>query len=116
MGALTSASPPPDADGDGTGNVCESPDERVELLTDDVQALVAAGTLSEKDAGPLLTKLENAFADIAGGNTNGAVGKLGAFIGQVSAYMPPPNPDRLTPEEGQALIDAAQSIIDQLEA
>ena len=89
MGALTSASPPPDADGDGTGNVCESPDERVELLTADVQALVAAGTLREKDAGPLLTKLENAFA---------------------------PDPDRLTPEEGQALIDAAQSIIDQLEA
>ncbi len=54
-----------------------------------MQALVAAGALSEKDAGPLLTKLENAFA---------------------------PDPDRLTPEEGQALIDAAQSIIDQLEA
>ena len=118
---LPDTQPYRDADLDGDGRICGlaltlalSPEQRVQLLIADVQALVAAGTLGENDAKPLLTKLEKALADIAKGKTNGPVGKLGAFINQVSGYMPPPDPDRLTPEQGQALIAAAQSIIDQL--
>jgi hypothetical protein len=59
----------------------------------------------------LAKKLDAAVISLNRGNTNAAVGQLGAFINQVEAFI---RAGILPPEKGQALIDAANRILAQL--
>lgn len=90
-----------------------TPDERIESIKSDVGDLAGAGTLNQGESGSLTGKLSVAQKKISQGKIQAAIGVLGSFIFQVEAFV---NSERLTPDAGQALIDAAQAVIDQLSA
>jgi hypothetical protein len=85
-----------------------SASDQIDLLIEDVEALVAAGVLNHGQGNALLSKLWNILAKIANGNIGAAINQLGAFINQVEDFV---FEGILTPEQGAALIDAAQDII-----
>ena len=85
-----------------------SPDEQLESIKSDVEDLATAGTLNQGESGSLTMKLSVAQKKISQGKDNAALNMLAAFINQVEALV---NSGRLTPDEGQALIDAAQDVI-----
>ena len=99
-----------DDDG-GVGNdtviICvETQQEAIEDVIEDVEEM----DLPEGLENALVSKLENAIDSLNNNNTNAAVNKLGAFINQVEAQRG----KKLTDEEADALIAAAQWIIDNL--
>jgi hypothetical protein len=82
-------------------------------LIGDVEALVASGQIDAEDANGILAKLGEAKNHVGNGRVRPATRKLGDFIDQVNALI---NSNRIGAEEGQVLIDAAQDIIDVLNA
>lgn len=70
-----------------------------------VQALVPP--LNNGNANALISKLENAKKDLEKGHITAACNKLGAFINQVEAFI---QSGKLTPAQGQPLIDCAEMI------
>jgi len=75
-------------------------------LIDDVKELGLSAGIENS----LVSKLENALASWEKGNNNACENKLNAFINQVEAL----SGNKLTEEEANALIDAAQNIINNL--
>jgi uncharacterized repeat protein (TIGR03803 family) len=86
---------------------------RIADLQNMVNSLVSAGTLNAGQGQSLLAILDAALAQINGENTAAAVQQLEAFIKHVQALV---NGQVLTAEQGQALIDAANSTITALGA
>jgi pullulanase len=84
-----------------------SASEQIDLLIDDVEALIADGVLNRGQGNALLSKLWNIRRKIARGRINAALGQLGAFINQVEGFV---QAGILTEEQGAALIAAAQDI------
>ena len=97
----------------GSAGKCKTPQDQINGLIQQVEALVTAGTLNNGQGNALISKLVGAIAKIEQGNLNAAVNKLQAFINQVQGFI---NAGTLTPEQGQALIDAAEAVIVVLEA
>jgi pullulanase-type alpha-1,6-glucosidase len=89
----------------------DNPQERIGCLSGLVQDLVDARVLNKGQGNSLMVKLEGAIDQLDKGNPVPAVNKLNAFINEVDALV---LSGKLTPEQGQPLIDAAQSIIDQI--
>jgi len=89
----------------------ESPStqDQILLLIGQVNALVDSGVLNRGNGNALISKLENAANKFEQGNTNAGINKMEAFIHQVNAFL---NAGTFTTEEAQALIDAADEIID----
>ena len=87
-----------------------TPREEVELLRSQVQALVPDPLRSQR-AKPLLSKLREAIKNLDRGRIRPAINKLRDFIDQLNALI---NSGELTAEQAQPLIDAANSIINQL--
>jgi len=87
-----------------------SPVAAIENLVDDVEYLIEYGELEINDGqiNSILGKLEKAVDKVESDNTNGAIGSLNAFINQVNAFI---NAGSISPDDGQALIFGAQSII-----
>jgi hypothetical protein len=79
-----------------------------DLIGDEVEDLVEAGSLNEGQGNAFLGKLENAKKKLDQGKTNAALNLLNAFINQVNSFI---SEGILSPAEGQALIDAANGII-----
>lgn len=93
----------------------DTPETALVNLTDDVLDLAATGTLAPDQAGALGAKLESASSSLEKGNKNAvqtAGNQIQAFMNQVEAFM---NSGNLTQAEGQALLDAAQAILTELE-
>jgi streptogramin lyase len=90
-----------------------TPEEQVAALSGGVQTLVAGGVLLPAQGNSLLTKLNDALALMTQGNLKGAIAKLGDFTKQVSSFI---KTGKLTPEQGQPLIDAAQALAAELKA
>jgi len=88
------------------------PAARIENLIEDVQSLVDAGVLNEGQGNALTVKLQGALDKLNGGQDHVVVNKLEAFVNQVEAFV---EGGKLTPEQGQYLIDQALSIIMQIE-
>lgn len=88
-----------------------SPDEMLESIKADIEDLAGAERLNKGESGSLTAKLSLAQKRISQGKDNAAINMLAAFINQVQALV---NSGRLTPAEGQELIDAAQAVIDDL--
>jgi len=87
--------------------------EEVEDLMGDVEDLVDDGDL-EINIGQLnaiIGKLEKAADKIESENITAAVGALNAFINQINAFI---NAGSISPQDAQALIVAAQNIINTL--
>jgi len=88
-----------------------SASEQIDLLAQDVEALIDAGALNAGQGNSLLSKLWNVRDKIARGDVVAAVNQLMAFINQVEDFV---STGVLTAEQGAALIAAAQDIITAL--
>jgi len=89
-----------------------SPQGGIALLINHVQNLIATGVISNGNGNALLSKLNGAVQSLDSGNTTAAINKLNSFINQVNALI---NSGKLTPAQGQVLIDATQAIINSIE-
>ena len=83
----------------------------IELLIRDVEELVSNGTLNAGRGRSLIVKLEAAIKKLQKGKIGGAIGKLMVLIDKVNGFI---STGVLTPTEGDALINAANSIIDEI--
>jgi probable HAF family extracellular repeat protein len=88
-----------------------TPVEQVESILNDVDDLIDAGVLDPGHATSFIQKLDNIEKLLDKGNTKAACNLLGAFVNQVEAAI---HAGQLTVDQGQPLIDAASSLIDQL--
>lgn len=79
----------------------------ISSLIAQVQALIAAGSLTQHEGNKLINKLASAQTKLDNGQTGAACGQLSAFISQVNDLI---NNGSLTTGQGQALIDAANGI------
>ena len=86
--------PPPDVD-------------PIEALIEHVEALVAAGSLTERQGAGLLAKIQEISAKIEAGQTGATCNQLNSFIHQVNVFI---GNGTLTPAEGQPLIDLANEL------
>jgi pullulanase-type alpha-1,6-glucosidase len=89
----------------------ERPAVRIAHLIEEIQALVAGGSLTSGQGNSLIAKLESAIQSLAQGKNVAAVGKLLAFVNQVSAYI---RTGKLSSELGLPLILTAKDIIWQI--
>jgi hypothetical protein len=87
------------------------PQEHLEDLIDDIEALGDAGILNRGQSKALIVKLSHAISKLDGGQPDVALNMLSAFINEVNAFI---QGGILTPEEGQSLLDAVNDIIDQI--
>jgi pullulanase-type alpha-1,6-glucosidase len=88
-----------------------APQEMIRSLIDEIEDLVGAGSLNEGQGNALIVKLERAINRLNRGNPRTALNVLNAFVNQVNDFV---KEGILTPEEGQALLDAINAIIDQI--
>jgi hypothetical protein len=91
--------------------VVQTPKEAIQDIIANVQELVDAGDLNQGQGNALIAKLEAAVKSIDKGNITPALNQLQAFINQINAFI---NSGQLTPSVGQALIDAANAVINSL--
>jgi hypothetical protein len=118
---------PADSDADGvpnTDDLCPNtptgasvdasgciPQQRIEQLDAQVDALLSDGTLTSDQAAGLNDKLTAALASIDVGRTTPACWQLRAFIGQVSGLM---RTGSLSPQTGGELLEAASALRAQI--
>jgi len=89
-----------------------TPQEAIDdFIVSEIEDLTADGDLNQGQGNALLVKLYQAIQQLNQGKTNVAINLLGAFINQVNDFI---REEILTAEEGQALIDAANDIIDTI--
>ena len=86
------------------------PQQITQLITQ-VQSLVTNGVLRSGQGAGLITKLNGVIAKLNSGQTRAACNQFNAFINQVNAFV---NSGALSPEQGQALITAANNIRAQI--
>lgn len=86
----------------------ETTEEWIEYTEELIDQLLDAGDLTGGQANALTTKLERALDSLARGNERAATNQIGAFINQVEALV---RSGRITAEEGDALIAAAQEAL-----
>lgn len=82
------------------------------MQINEVEDLIDDEVLNEGQGYALNTKLENIIAKIDKSNIKPAINQLEAFINQINDFI---SEGLLSPDEGQALIDAANEIIDVLD-
>jgi len=95
-----------------TITVVPTPQDATLYLIADVQELVYLGVLTEDQGNGLIDKLQAAIENMDEGQFNAAINNLNAFINQVNAFY---NAEILSSEQADALIAAAERIIDYLE-
>jgi hypothetical protein len=96
----------------GAGDFALDPLALIEALCDAVDELAAVVNLPA-DGRPLCAKLDAAAAALLLEDTDSAIGSLGAFINQVRAFV---RTGRLSEDQGEESIEAAEEIIDLLGA
>ena len=84
-----------------------TPQGATQQLSNNVNGLVSQGTLSQGNGNALTTKLQAAINSLNGGNATAGCNQLQAFINQTQAFI---NSGKLTPAQGQALIDSANAL------
>jgi hypothetical protein len=89
-----------------------SPQERLGGLIEEVEDLVAAGSLNHGQGNALIAKLDQAIKNLDKGKPETALNVLNAFTNQVTDLV---NSGVLTPEEGQELMEAADAIRHQIQ-
>ena len=85
-----------------------TPEQRIGLLTGDVEGLIGSGAVNGGQGNALTEKLEAALQSLERGNVRAATNQIQAFINQVNAFV---RAGTLTPEQGQSLIGAAERVI-----
>lgn len=89
------------------------PDQQIENIVGDVQALVSSGKLSQKQANALTVTLNAALASVEANRDVSAIEQLQAFVNQVKALV---KAKKLSAADGQALIDAALEVEASIES
>jgi hypothetical protein len=103
-----------DGDDDGTTTVdigafeFVSPQDQVEDLCEQIQGLVADGSLNHGQANALKKKLEHALTKIERGQIHVAINQLNAFVNQVEAFVAA---GILSEDEGDALLDGVNALL-----
>jgi predicted outer membrane repeat protein len=87
-----------------------TPADRVDSLVDAVDELISLGAILPANGNSLKSKLNSALAALPD-NPATAISALQSFINQVKSFI---KTGRLSATDSQALIDAAQDIIDEL--
>jgi len=85
-----------------------STQDQINLLTEQVNALVSSGVLNEGNGNALISKLDNALSSFNNSNNTAGVNQIEDFIHKVDAFL---NSGKLTDAQAQSLIDAADDII-----
>ncbi len=85
-----------------------SVEDQIDLLTEQVNALVGSGVLNQGNGNALIAKLDNALSSFNNSNNTAGVNQMEAFIHQVNALV---NSRRLTDDQAESLISAADDII-----
>jgi len=80
-------------------------------VIEQIETLVEMGRLNKGQGNALIVKLEQAIKHLDQDQPQTALNVLNAFESQVMDYM---HDGVLTPEEGQALLDAVNAIIYQI--
>jgi pullulanase-type alpha-1,6-glucosidase len=92
-----------------------SAEDQIALIIDDIIELVDTGVLSEKDGKALTLKLEKALDKLARikktKKIKSVIKEIDGFIKQVNDFV---KKGKLTPEQGAALISAAEDVIESL--
>ncbi|HEX5733161.1 MAG TPA: right-handed parallel beta-helix repeat-containing protein [Blastocatellia bacterium] len=88
-----------------------NPGQAIQALIGNIESLVAQGVLNHGQGNALTSKLRAALQQLERGNTRAAANQINAFINQVDALV---RSRRLSPQQGQALIDAAMNILGQI--
>jgi DNA-binding beta-propeller fold protein YncE len=83
----------------------------IDGLIAEIEGLINDGLLNGGQGNALISKLEAALKKLLDGSTKTAINQLGAFRNQVGAFI---QSGELAPEEGQALLDAVDAIIEAL--
>ena len=89
----------------------QTTEEWIEYAEELIEQALADGDLTGGQANALTGKLEGALDALARGNDRAAVNKIGAFINQVDALV---RSGRITAEEGNALVTAAQAALEAM--
>ena len=91
----------------------ENPDplQAIQALINNVESLVAQGVLNHGNGNALISKLEAARKQLERGHIRPTGNQINAFINQVDAFI---RSGKLTPQQGQPLIDAAMNILQQI--
>ena len=84
----------------------QTPYQAIENLIADIENL----SLNKGNINALTSKLYEAISSLEKENNNATINKLNAFINQVNAFIP----QKISAEDGQALIEAANRIINQI--
>jgi len=84
-----------------------SPQDQIASLIDEVETLIAGGTLTQNQGSGLIDKLNQVATKLDANQTGAACNQLSAFITQVQGFI---NSHVLTQAEGQSLINAANAI------
>jgi hypothetical protein len=84
-----------------------TPQEQIDAIINEIEALIVGGTLAPNKANPLIAKLDSVAAKLDAGQVGAGCNQLGAFINQVNAYI---GNGTLTAAQGQELIDATNAI------
>jgi len=85
----------------------QSPQDQIASLIDQVEALIAGGTLTQNQGAGLIDKLNQVSTKLDAGQTGAACNQLSSFISQVQAFI---NSHALSQAEGPSLIDAANAV------
>jgi hypothetical protein len=88
-----------------------TPQQKIQLLITTIDSLVYAGILGFGNGNSLKVKLNGALEKINQGQFPAAVNKLNAFINEVQGFI---QAEKLTPVQGQYLIDVANAVIQQI--
>ena len=83
------------------------PRDPLDVLLEQLNGLIADGTLSQDQGAGLLDKIHEASAKHNAGQAGAACNQLNSFINQVNAFI---SNGTLTPAQGQSLIDAANAV------
>ena len=84
-------------------------EQQILLIGQQIAALVESDLLRENDAKPLNTSLEHALGELMDGDTHVGINNLQAFQHKVQALL---NSERISEDDGEALLAAAQAAID----
>jgi hypothetical protein len=88
-----------------------TPEALLQYMGELVDELVAAGELNSGQGRALSATLDAAAANLEQGNTTAAINNVQAFIHQVEAFI---QRGILSQADGDVLLDAAETLIDEL--
>ena len=93
--------------------IATTPQAAIQGIITQVESLASQGVLNQGQENSLVTELQHAINMVNAGKINGAIGNLESFIDDVNNLL---NSGVLTSDQGASLINAATSVIEQLQA